>query len=341
MFSIKLSVRQVPFILSFSCEASSSVDIWFKGVIMQQLKTLCLVLVFIAGIHYNAEAYGPVGLLIQTQGEVFHSFRGKNQKKVYRNMFLFNGSTIKTGPGSSCRFIDQENSKLIDVQENTEIQIINTFVHVVSGKISTGPVNGGFLQGIRRKYRRVQRYSSIQRRAHTHKNIDFSTAQKIVISRKYPDIVWENIGDQYKYQLLIDNHVYQVPATQESDIVRYTLKQLKPGQYTYKVNVLKDNELISHSDPANQIVVISDDDQEAIDYSKQCIDQLGGENLFIQAYHLEEKGLKVAAMDLLKKYAETDASNNDVRMFLIKTFNDLKLKKCKKKELVFFYQHLE
>jgi len=308
---------------------------------MQKFYSLFIIFVFVAGIHFSAEAYGPVGLLIQTEGDVYHSFRGKNQKKVYRNMFLFKGSTIKTGPGSSCRFIDQVNSKLVDVLENTEIQMVNTGAHVVSGHIKQGPVNGGFLQGIRRKYRRVQRYSSIQRRAHKNVDIDFSTASKIVISKKFPDIVWENIGDQYAYQLQINNKVYIIPAPKNSDIVRYTLKDLEPGQYTYKVTVLKDNAPIVWSDPTNQIVFISDEKQAEIDYSKQCIEQLGDENLFIQAYHLEKNGLKVAAMDLLSQYSKENRDNNDVRMFLIKTFNDLNLKKLKKKELVFFYQILE
>jgi len=305
------------------------------------IKSLCILLFIIAGTQLNAEAYGPVGLLIKTQGDVQHSFRGKNQKKVYRNMFLFEGSTIKTGPGSSCRFIDQVNTKLVDVQENSEIQIIKTGVHVVSGKIKQGPVNGGFLQGIRRKYRRVQRYSSIQRRAHKHVDIDFSTVKRIVISKKYPDIVWENIGKQYEYQLHINNQVYTVPAPKNSDIVRYTLNNLAPGKYSYQVVAFRDNEQIIASDPNHQIEFISDEQQSKIEYSKHCILQLGEENLFIQAYHLEENGLIVAAMDLLKESADKDHANNDVRMFLIKTYNDLKLKKCKKKELVFFYQYLD
>jgi len=307
---------------------------------MLKMRSLCIIFLFIVGVHFNAEAYGPVGLLIQTEGDVYHSFRDKNQKKVYRNMFLFKGSTIITGPGSTCRFIDQVNSKLIDVEENSEVQLINTGVHVVKGKVKQGPVNGGFLQGIRRKYRRVQRYSSIQRRAHTEADIEFSTAKKIVISKKYPDIVWENIGKQYHYQLHINNQDFSVPP-QDSDIVRFSLKNLEPGQYNYKVTVFKDNLPITFSDSKNQIVVISDDEQNKIDCSKQCIVQLGSENLFIQAYHLEENGLIVAAMDLLEQSARNDKENNDVRIFLIKTYNDLKLTKCKKKELVFFYQNLE
>jgi hypothetical protein len=308
---------------------------------MQKFFLMFILLVCIVGIHFNADANGPVGLLIQTEGDVYHSFRGKNQKKVYRNMFLFKGSTIKTGPESTCQFIDQQNSKLVDVLENSEVQLISTGVHVVTGKIKQGPVNGGFLQGIRRKYRRVQRYSSIQRRAHKNVDIDFSTANKIVISRKYPDIVWENIGDQYVYQLHINKKIYKIPAPKNSDIVRYTLKDLEPGQYTYKVTILKDNAPIACSDPTNQIVFISDEKQAELDYSKHCIAQLGHENQFIQAYHLEENGLKVAAMDLLSQYAKENQENNDVRLFLIKTYNDLNLKKSKKKELVFFYQILE
>jgi len=308
---------------------------------MQMISKLCIIFIFLVGGIGKAEAYGPIGLLIQSQGEVYHSFCGKNKKKVYRNMFLFKGSTIKTGPGSTCRFIDQVNSKLIDMKEHSEIQLIRTGVHVVKGNIKQGPVNGGFLEGIRRKYRRVQRYSSIQRRAHKTTEIEFSAAKRIVISNKYPDIVWENLGSPYQYQLHFNNQLYTIQAPQDSNIVRFTGTDLKPGQYPYKITVLKDNMPIAHSDPSNQIVVISDEKQSQIDYSKQCISQLGGENLFIQAYHLEKNGLIVAAMDLLRQSTKVDQANNDVRIFLIKTYNDLKLKKCKKKELVFFYQYIE
>jgi len=307
---------------------------------MQYLRSFCVIFVFITGGYCSAEAYGPVGLLIQAQGEVYHSFRGKHQKKVYRNMFLFKGSTLKTGPKSTCRFIDQVNSKLINVKENSEIQILNTGLHVVSGKVTQGPVNGGFLQGIRRKYRRVQRYSSIQRSAHQNVEIDFNTAKNIVISKKYPDIVWDNTGSQYHYQLNINKKTYKIPA-QKTDIVRYTLDNIKPGKYAYKVTVFKNDVPLKSSDPTNQIVVISEKEQAKMDYSKYCIEQLGSENLFIQAYHLENNGLKVAAMDLLRKNVTEDHTNNDVRMFLIKTYNDLLLTRSKKKELVLFYQNIE
>jgi len=295
--------------------------------------------VFLAPTHAKR---GPVGLLIQAQGEVFHSYRGNNQKKVYRNMFLFNGSIVITEKGSTCRLIDHVNSKLIELSENTEIQMIEQGVHVVKGNITEGPINGGVLNGFRRKYNRAQRYSSIQRSAHVKFDFVFKTAASITISKKYPEIVWENVGAEYHYRLYVAGKKYVVePSKTDNEIVRYSLAELQPGQYSYKIEVVEKDNVVTFSDPGNQIVMLSDREQQEIDDSGLCLKDFGENNFFLQAYHLDEKGLKVAAMDLFQKYSSQHKTNNDTRMFLIKTYNDLELTKRKTKEMLYFYQFLE
>jgi len=303
--------------------------------------SLCFICILILASQNASHASGPLGLLIQTEGDVYHSFRGKTPKKVYRNMFLFRGSTIHTQANSTCRFIDQVNSTLVDVMENSEIQLVNTGVHVVKGNIQQGPLNGGFLNGIRRKYRRVQRYSSIQRRAHKDTDIFFETAKRIVISQKYPDIVWENHGSEYSYALKVGKKTFPVKAQKTTITLRYSLASIEPGQYTYQVIVLKDNKTVAKSDPNHELVMLTDTEFSQIDSSQQCIDQLGEDNLFLKAYRLDEKGLIVAAMDLFYQYAKEVHQNNDVRLFLIKTYKELGLKKRKQKELVSFYHYIE
>ncbi|MBF0451263.1 MAG: hypothetical protein HQK75_11215 [Candidatus Magnetomorum sp.] len=300
--------------------------------------------VLISVIIFQAESYakrGPVGLLIQVQGDVYHSYRGKSEKKVYRNMFLFSGSTIVTKAGSTCRLIDQINSTLIDLSENTEIQLIDNGIHVVKGNISEGPINGGLLNGIRRKYARAQRYSSIQRNARKKVEIDFFTAKSMTISKKYPDIVWENLGPEYTYILHISGKAFVIkPSNDEKDLVRYSLIDILPGQYSYQVEVVKNDTVVATSKADHQIIVLSDKEQLDIDNSGECLKKISSNNPFLQAYILDDKGLTVAAMDLLREDSSQNHHNNDTRLFLIKTYSDLELKKCKAKEQVFFYQNL-
>jgi hypothetical protein len=319
-----------------------------KGGIMNNryfvLKRFLFIMVIIPFVLLSSShaKRGPVGLLIHANGDVYHTYRGKNQKKVYRNMFLFNGSSIKTTMNSTCRLIDQVNSLLVDLSENTEIQIIKEGIHVVKGSISKGPINGGLLNGFRRKYSRAQRYSSIQRRAIKKTDLNFFTAKFIVISKKYPDIVWENVGAEYEYQLTISGKKYNVkPSKEHIDIVRFSLTDLLPGQYSYKVDVVKNNEIVASSDPGHQIIMLSDKKQQEIENSKEYLKKYDADNFFLEAYHLDEKGLKVAALDLFQKYLATNQNNNDTRMFLIKAYNELGLKKCKAKEMVFFYQLID
>ena len=301
--------------------------------------TLLLIIAFQAPSY----AKGPLGLLIQTEGDVYHQYRGKNIKKVYRNMFLFNGSSLLTRVGSTCRFIDQVNSKLVDISENSEVLFTNTGINVIKGKISEKPLNGGFFNGIRRKYSKAQRYSSIQRSSYKKTDIEFSTAKSIVISKKYPDIVWENVGRNFNYKLNVNgqSHIIKSDKISNNDIVRFTLADLLPGSYTYTVAVLENDEIISQSNPKNKIIVLSENKQEEIDTSQSCLNELGTTNLFLKAFFLEEKGLSVAAMDFFKKNSESNLHNNHARLFLIQAYNDLKLKKCKAREIKTLYQNYE
>ncbi|KPA11094.1 conserved hypothetical protein, secreted [Candidatus Magnetomorum sp. HK-1] len=308
-------------------------------------KSVIILFIVLLWIVFQAPSYakGPVGLLIQSDGDVYHTYRGKNRKKVYRNMFLFSGSILMTDPGSTCRFIDQINSKLVDISENSEVQFISTGIHVVKGEISQGPLNGGFLNGIRRKYSRAQRYSSIQRSSYQKTDIEFSTAKSIVISKEYPDIVWENIGSHYTYQLNINGNTYDIipDNNTDKDIVRYTLTDFEPGSYTYIVAVLQDEKILVQSNPNHKIIILSEKEQGKIANSQICLKELGETNLFLKAYFLEEKGFIVAAMDLFRKHSELNNHNNQARLFLIQTYNDLKLGKCKTREIKSLYQYNE
>jgi len=306
------------------------------------LKFVILILFFLIAFKTPSNAKGPVGLLIQSKGDVYHTYQGKNFKKVYRNMFLFNGSVLYTNPGGTCRFIDQINSKLVDISENSEIKIFDTGIHVVKGDISQRPLNGGFLNSIRRKYSKAQKYSSIQRASYKKTDLDFSTAKLIVISKEYPDIVWENIGKQYKYKLNINGKTYDIKPDKikHKDFIRFSLTDLLPGQYHYSVSVLKDDYVIAHSDP-NNTIVFSEEEQDYVNDSQVCLNELGETNLFLKAILLEEKGFIVAAMDLFRKHSELNIHNNQARLFLIQTYCDLKLKKCKINEIKSLYQNYE
>lgn len=278
----------------------------------------------------------PVAMLLNAQGKVEYSSDSKNWKEVSRNKFLFQNERVRTGDDSTCKLIDQKTDAVISLKPNSEIEISAGNIKAYSGEIAQedSPVN--FMGILQRKFAKVQKYAVVLRSASKKKH-RFNIANEIVLSQDYPELVWESLGTEYEYRLIVDGKVFDVPAT-DKKIVRFKLPVMKAGEFSYTVQALKNGVVIYTPKKMKNLRWMPDAEQKALIEGKRCIQKIDPCNRFLLANYFDEMGLKVAAMDEYQKFFEENPDENDMRPFLIKVYNDLKLKAMKSEEIMRYNQ---
>ena len=311
---------------------------------MRNLKSILIIFFSLLFLHQNVLAgpEKPVTMLFQAKGMVEYSKDGKKWKKVRRNKFLFEGYLVKTGENGSCKLLNQKTNKTKLLAENSEIEILSNGAKATKGSLTEVSSFGNLLGDLTRKYDEAQRakYTVVRRAVNKPERIKLSTARSITLCKKYPDLVWENIGPEYSYRLEINDNAYEISSSKEK-LVRFSIKNLKPGSHRYCVHVLKDNKIIYSPNKRKRTIVNWLEDDKQIQQGIEAIVKIDSENGFLIGNFLEEQGLFVAAMDEYRKFFNENPQENEMRPFLIKIYNDLKLTSLKQEEIDKYNQMYE
>ncbi|CAN2041808.1 Secreted protein [Candidatus Magnetomoraceae bacterium gMMP-15] len=278
-----------------------------------------------------ASSKAPVAMLLQPQGQVEYSKDGQKWKKVKRNKFLFEGYRVKTGADARCKLINQQTNLITKMGINSEVEIHADGIKAISGNLIESSSEVNLLAGLKRMFAKAQKYTVVRRAAKKKGKIKLITIKNITLSDDYPDLVWKNLGSEYSYRLIIDNRVFDVQPSSD-DMVRFKLNQMKPGEFNYTVQVIKDGKIVYSPEKKRSLKWMSDNEKKDFKKGKNAINQLGAENSFLIGYYMETYELTVAAMDQYRQFFSENPDENEMRPFLIKVYNDLKLTNLKKEE---------
>ena len=283
------------------------------------------------GIIQNAYAGGPpVAMLTQTKGDVKVSKNGKKWKKVRRNKFLFAGYQIKTGADGSGKLVNQATNLTREIGAGAVVEITSSDAKAISGTLSEAiQDSGNLVSGLGQRFAKAQRYTTVRRSVEKKKKLTLGTAPKITLSSTHPDMVWSGVGKDYTYRITISDKSYDVAAV-SGNLVRFTVPQLAPGTYDYKVDVLHGGEIAYTPKKAGKITWLSKGEESKIAASLVQIEKNSPGDSLLQGIFMDEKGLTVSAMDLYTKYFASNADDTDMYPMLIKSYHDLKLVKMKK-----------
>lgn len=284
------------------------------------------------GLSMSAFAGGPpVAMLTQTQGDVQVSKDGKEWKTVDRNKFLFAGYQVKTGANGTGKLVNQTTNLTQEIAVGSLVEITETDAKAVSGQLSAATQDSGSLtSGIGQRFEKAQRYTTVRRSVEKKATeVKLDTIPEITLSATYPDLVWASMGKEYGYRLVIDGKSYDVAAT-DNDAVRFSVPALTPGEHAYQVDVMKGSESIYAPKKTGKIKWLSPEEDAQIKAGLAQIDKTSPNDSFTKAMFLEDKGIAVSAMDLYRKYFESNADDVDLYPMLIKAYHDLKLEKAKK-----------
>ncbi|MDM8537925.1 hypothetical protein QUF70_14310 [Desulfobacterales bacterium HSG17] len=294
------------------------------------LMMLCLIMPL--GNGAIAAEDGPVVLLIEAKGSVFYSADGQKWKDVSRNKFLFENWRVKTGADGTCMLLNRQTEMIEPVSSNTELEIHASGTKVVKGTMSN-PESAKDIAGFfKRKFANVQKYTGVRRYDRKSKKIKLLTAEDIALSDDFPDLVWENAGEKYEYQLIVGKKVFEVPGIKE-DIVRFKVPQMESGSFQYCVQVLFDDEIIYAPQKKGKLQWFNNDEKQTLKRELERIEKIAPGNGFLLGSLMEERGLKVAAMDQYRRFLTKHPDDLETRPFLIKILNELKLGKLEKTEM--------
>ena len=276
----------------------------------------------------------PVAKLVEPEGNVEYRRGSSDWKIVKRTKYLFEGYGVRTGKGGSVRLVSQVNGDSRQLEGESEIQISNSEINIISGELSES-ISGdaSFYQSLNNKFAKAQRYTTVRRSAGIGEtdgcDSKVRTIRKVSISSAYPDLVWRNACPEYSYRLVIDNgSPIDVSAQSTSEMIRYDVSQATPGDHTFRVEVL-DNDGIIYIPKKDSVFSVLTADQERV-----VLDELEkvGDDVILGANALEQKGLIVAMMDIFRKHFAENPDDNGLRPLLIQAYQDLKLSNLRERE---------
>jgi len=303
---------------------------------MKTFKTLWIILIPIICLLQSptiARPSPPVALLVNGSGTLAFSKDGNQWSPVNRNKFLFKGDHVKTGPDGTCKLIFQDSNHAKYIENNSQAIVKEDDLELLAGNASESNAKTfNLLDNLRRKFAVIQRYTTVQRSKSSQAT--FSLPESLVISKHYPTLAWENAGSQYSYRLIFQGASYSIPETSQT-IIRYQLNHFKPGKHEYTVCIINDGKETLRK--TSRVICLTEQESDAIFNQEENVRKISDQG-FLLGHFMDEKGLKVPALDYYLRFFEKGTYDTDIYPFLIKVYDDLGMKRIAKKERKEFNQ---
>ena len=284
----------------------------------------------------------PVGMLVEIQGNIEYSKKGKRWKKVRRNKFVYKNYLVKVGADSTIKFLNQKTNETTLLKSNSTVKITADGLELQEGSLGETSSGGGLLTGLSKQFSKTQKYTTV-RRSVEKKGIHLKLATN-TISKEFPELAWETAGSDYSYRLHLgekdrkskkwkDSSVYDVKSTSEG-IVRTKIKTPNKKQ-KYFVEVLDGSGKVAFTTKPANLKILKGKKLNQFLAQKDKIKSMD-ESGFLYAGLLKDNGLLVPALDQYNKFFNEysdDEDINELRPFLIEVYSRLRLAKLKSIEL--------
>ena len=284
----------------------------------------------------------PVAKLVQTEGKVEYSRNGNSWIPVRGTKYLFEGYMIRTGSKSGGKLINQQSGMAQQLGSNSRIEVKADSVFLVSGNLTPPKEeSSSIFQSLMNKFAKAQRYTTVRRSVTSGDEASCDnkvrTIKTVTVSPSHPDLVWRDACPEFSYRLVIDGTAVAVPAQSTSEMIRYSVNDVKPGEHTYRVEVIDKDGTVYIPRKESSFVVID----EAGDQKLTQDLSMFADDVFMQTNYLEENGLHVAAMDAYREYFQDHPDDNDMRPLLIQAYQELKLSNLRESEARLYNAALE
>jgi len=291
----------------------------------QWIVFVCIYLIQTPGI---ARPKQPVAMLITGNGIVSFSRDGNQWEPVNRNKFVFEGDQIRTGQNTSCKLIFEHSDYTKYIKKNSQVILTDDDLKLVSGQASDLKIKTfNLMDNLRRKFARIQRFTVVLRSKSSDEKLRLP--KTLFLSDSYPELAWENKNSAYSYRLECAGQTFDIPKS-DQPIIRKSLINIKPGKYTYSVQVLE-NDTVHYTKKATCEYLSETRDVE-IQKQKDQIKKISNQG-FLLGNYMDEVGLKVAALDYYRQYFDNVDYDKELIPFLIKVYSELGMTGIVEKEI--------
>ncbi|KPA18501.1 conserved hypothetical protein, secreted [Candidatus Magnetomorum sp. HK-1] len=307
---------------------------------MNFLITFSRLMIFFAcictsGIVFANPTKVPLALLINLEGSVSISKDGHKFEPVTKDSFILDGYHIQTGADSKGDIIFLQQDTMCQILADSHIEIINGYIKKVTGKFKDLDSSKEVLKEIDREFLNALKYTISRKSKKKKGKISVKLPKKSAISKEYSILIWESCGPEFTYRLTVGSNTYDVPASKDT-VVRFKLPELKPGEYEYGVEVLKAGDVVYKPKRPKTLTVLSDNDLKDLISAKSLIDKIASGNLLLLGLRLEQFDMNSAAYDAYDRYFKVHSDENEMRPFIIRACNSLKLKESKMEQINLF-----
>lgn len=284
----------------------------------------------------------PVAKLVQIEGGVEFSRNGTSWRPVKRTKYLFAGSMVKTGSDGGGKLINQETGMSQVLGPNSEIQVQDSALALVAGSLTEPKKeSASIFEGLSTKFATAQRYTTVRRSVTKPDDAacdnKVRTIKKVTLSPAHPDLVWRNACPEYSYKLIIDGNAVDVAAESTSEMIRFAVTDMEPGEYSYRVEVLDNDGTIYIPRSDSMFTLVDAKTEKKVMKSLEA----AGDDVFVKSGMLEQQNMYVAAMDVYRQYFKENPDDNDMRPLLIQSYQDLKLSNLRESEARLYNAALE
>jgi hypothetical protein len=292
-----------------------------------QLTGIFVLVMFSLGLA-QAAVRDPVAVLFKVEGSVEYQKPQKKWKKARRNKFLFAGYQVRTGADGSGRITVKKSGETVSLGANALVAITDAGIETKKGEVSEEAKSGALASALIKKFSKPQSYTTV-RRAKKSTDVSINAAREFILSKTFPEIVWENSGKEYSYRVTIGGEAYDVPATTDP-VARLRVNPFS-GSKKLGIDVIKDKETIISLEPYRRRGKVNDhmvswlDEGKEADLQKSIADLKTAypDNSFILGSLLDRKKMWVAAMDSYKMYLDGNPDEIEMSPYLFKVYKRL------------------
>jgi len=289
----------------------------------------------IFGTVYATPPKVPLALLINIEGKVTLSKHGHKFFPIEtKERFIMDGYHIQTGANGTGVIIFLQQDQMCKIEPDSHIEIINGYIKKVTGKFQDLPSSEKVLEDIDREYLDSMKYT-LARKSSNKKKIKVALPRSVSVCKDYSLLIWDNCGPEYSYRLTVGSNTYDVPASKDN-VVQFTLPELKPGEYKYGVEVLKDGEVVYKPKRTKKLEVLAEDALADLKTATALIDKIAKGNLLLLGIRLEQHDINGAAFDAYNQYFKAHPDENEMRPFFVRACHSLKLKEMKLEQISLF-----
>ena len=289
-------------------------------------------LLVFAVAHPAAAASGPIGRLLEPEGDIEYSRDGSRWKRVTRTKYVFAGYKVRTGGDGRGTFVNQLSGLSRVIGPDSSVEVSSDGLAFTKGAQTDPFTNEATVfDGIANKFAKAQRYPLLRRPAIKCSN-EVKTARSVSLSSSHPDLVWNIACPGTTYRLTIDGKIVELGGLAEADMVRFKVSGVSEGAHTYKLETINDGMVVYSPSRDSRFHWLSQAQETEIKKTLADYD----DDVFAQAGILESVGLLVAVMDSYSRYFLEEFDDNDMRPLLVRSYSRLGLMELQKKEAKIF-----